>query len=242
MSLQARLLNITSLQRLTHTSFCCVVAHSGQESFRDIRAPDIQSIRRSRHAVCRFRHVEQIAIHIVLHNEASRVKPVFKLFSVSSHDAVITAQICPGECGRRNSPIVKDLTAHDVPANTPAVLVALLAQPIVTQDLGVKVVRLERRVVDVHLGPFEKEEAVVVNLLRPPVQAEEDCNVLFFLIVGQLLIHKKKEGKKTNREIVSTWPASLIDSHAFNTRTGSKRKAKRKQNQKESNPPRSGKS
>lgn len=49
--------------------------------------------------------------------------------------------------------------------NTPAVLVALLSQPIVTQNLGVEVDRLEGGVVDVRFGPFEEEEAVVVDRL-----------------------------------------------------------------------------
>jgi len=64
---------------------------------------------------------------------------------------------------QKNSPVVKNLTAHHVPPDAPAVGVPLVAQPVVTQNLRVKVVRLEGRVVDVHLWTLEKEEAVVVD-------------------------------------------------------------------------------
>lgn len=101
--------------------------------------------------------VEQVTVDVVLEDEAGRVEPV-----------------------------VKDLAAHDVAADAPAVLVALVAQPVVAQDLGVKVVRLKGRVVDVALGALEEEEAVVVDLFVAAVQPEEDGYVFVFVVVVEL--------------------------------------------------------
>lgn len=70
--------------------------------------------------------------------------------------------------------------------HAPAVLVALVAQPVVAEDLGVKVVRLEGRVVHVALGALEEEEAVVVDLLVAAVQTEEDGYVFVFVVVVEL--------------------------------------------------------
>lgn len=86
----------------------------------------------------------------------------------------------------RVEPVVKDLAAHDVAPDAPAVFVALVAQPVVAQDLGVKIVRLKGRVVHVALGPFEEEEAVVVYFFVAAVQPEEDCYVLVVVIVVEL--------------------------------------------------------
>lgn len=70
--------------------------------------------------------------------------------------------------------------------DAPAVSVPLLAQPIVTQDLGVKVVRLERGMMDMHLGALEKEKAVVVDELVAPVETEEDGDVDVVVVVHEL--------------------------------------------------------
>lgn len=83
-------------------------------------------------------------------------------------------------------PVVKDLAAHNVAADAPAVGVALVAQPVVTEHLGVKVVRLKGRVVDVHLGALKEEEAVVVYQLAAPVEPEEDGIVDTLGVVHQL--------------------------------------------------------
>lgn len=98
--------------------------------------PDMQPVRTSLCALRWVILVEQVAVDIVLEDEAAGVEPV-----------------------------VEDLAAHDVAANAPAVLVALVAQPVVAQDLGVEVMRLKGRVVHVALGALEEEEAVVVDLL-----------------------------------------------------------------------------
>jgi hypothetical protein len=56
----------------------------------------------------------------------------------------------------------------------------------VSQDLGVKVVRLERRVVHVHLGAPEEEEAVVVDEVGSAIEPEEDGDVDLFVVVDEL--------------------------------------------------------
>lgn len=121
--------------------------------------PNVQIIRRSLSMMRRLSHIQQIAIDVVLEDEARGVKPV-----------------------------VKDLAAHDVPADAPAVGVPLVTQPIMTQNLGVEVVRLEGGVVHVHLWPFEEEEAVVVYQLVAAVKAEEDCFVYTFFVVHELFV------------------------------------------------------
>jgi hypothetical protein len=61
-----------------------------------------------------------------------------------------------------------------------------VAQPVVAQHLRIEVVRLEGRVVDVHLGPLEEEEAVVVDQLVAAVQPEENGVVDALVIVDKL--------------------------------------------------------
>jgi hypothetical protein len=69
---------------------------------------------------------------------------------------------------------------------TPAVLVSLVPQPVVAEDLGVKVVCLERRVVDVRgPGSLKEEEAVMVHELVSPVESKEDGHVDALLVVNQ---------------------------------------------------------
>jgi predicted transcriptional regulator len=73
-----------------------------------------------------------------------------------------------------------------VAPDAPAVLIAFVAQPVVAEDLGVEVVRLEGRVVHVRLGPLEEEEAVVVDALGAAVEAEKDGLVDAGVIVDEL--------------------------------------------------------
>lgn len=47
------------------------------------------------------------------------------------------------ESGAKRIPVIEDLTAHDVTANPPTILVASVPQPVVTQDLCVEVMGLE---------------------------------------------------------------------------------------------------
>jgi len=80
-------------------------------------------------------------------------------------------------CGE-DTPVIENLTAHDMSAYAPAVLIALLVQPGVAQHLDIEIKDLEARVVHVELGPLEEEEAVVVHHLGAPVQVQEGRDIL----------------------------------------------------------------
>jgi hypothetical protein len=86
-------------------------------------------------------------------------------------------------------PIVEDLAAHDVPADAPAVLIALVAKPIMAQNLGIEVVRLKGRVVDVRPGTLEEEEAVMVYKVVSSVEPKKDGLVDSIVIVYELRRH-----------------------------------------------------
>lgn len=43
-----------------------------------------------------------------------------------------------------DTPIIEDLTSHDVASHAPAVLIALVPEPVVAKYLRVEVMRLER--------------------------------------------------------------------------------------------------
>lgn len=49
---------------------------------------------------------------------------------------------------REHAPVIKDLASHDMPTNTPAILISLLPEPMVAQQLRIKIMRLERRMMD----------------------------------------------------------------------------------------------
>lgn len=97
----------------------------------------MQIVRTGQCPLRRIIRIQQIPIDIVLHHEPTRIKPV-----------------------------VKDLTPHDVPPHTPAVLITLVSQPVVAQHLRIVVVRLEAAVMHMWRAiALEKEETVVINLL-----------------------------------------------------------------------------
>lgn len=109
--------------------------------------------------MCGLIHIEEITIHIVLKNEAGWVEPV-----------------------------IEDLAAHYVSTHTPAVLVALMTKPIVTEHLRIEIVGLEGRVVDVHLGTLKEEEAMVVDKVSSAVESEKDGLVDTFVVMDKLCI------------------------------------------------------
>lgn len=96
----------------------------------------MQTIRRCLGALCRIGTIQKIPVDVMLHYESAGIKP-----------------------------IIKDLAPHDVPTYTPAVLIALMSQPVVTKDLGVDVVRFKGRMVDVAFWALEEEEGVMVDPL-----------------------------------------------------------------------------
>lgn len=117
----------------------------------------MQIIRTRRTSLRRLSIIQQIPVDIMFHDEARGVEPV-----------------------------VEDLAPHDVAADAPAILVALVAQPVVAEDLGVEVVGLEGGVVHVVLGALEEEEGVVVDALLAAVDAEEGGDVAALGVVDEL--------------------------------------------------------
>lgn len=50
-----------------------------------------------------------------------------------------------------------------MPPNAPAILISPLAKPVVAEELQIRVVGLERGVMDVKFGALEEEEGVMVH-------------------------------------------------------------------------------
>lgn len=73
-----------------------------------------------------------------------------------------------------------------MPSYTPAVLIALVAEPVMTQNLRVEIVRFEGGVMNMGLGSFKEKEAVMVNKLRSSVQMEESGYVPPTVIMNKL--------------------------------------------------------
>jgi hypothetical protein len=63
-------------------------------------------------------------------------------------------------------------------SNTPAIVILLLSQPRMTKHLNVKIEDLKTRMVDMELGPFEKEKTMMVNPFIPSIQMEKSGDVL----------------------------------------------------------------
>lgn len=97
------------------------------------------------------------------------------------------SETSPSSFVMSNSPVIENLATHDMTANPPTVLITLVAKPVVAQDLGVKVVCFERRVVHMRLGALEEEEAVVINLDEAAVEMQECGSIPPILVVNQLL-------------------------------------------------------
>lgn len=85
-----------------------------------------------------------------------------------------------------NIPVVKDLTAQDMSAYSPAVLIRLLSQPMVSKQLGVKVVCLIGRMMDVRFGTLKEEKAVVIHQFLSTVEMEERGDVVVVGVVDKL--------------------------------------------------------
>lgn len=104
----------------------------------------------------RVRIVHQIPIDIMLQNEPACIKPV-----------------------------IKDLTPHNMSANTPTILPTLMPEPVMPKHLGVKIVRLKARMVHMALRALEEEKAVVVHELLSAVESTERVKVAACSIVDQ---------------------------------------------------------
>jgi hypothetical protein len=122
-----------------------------------------------------FGIVHQVAIAVVLHDEAGWIEPV-----------------------------VEDLTSEHVSTHAPAVLVALLPQPVVTQHLGIEVVRLVRGMVHMVLGALVEEETVVIDHIFTAVQPPEYGNVHALIVVDDLCFTVSRE-RERERERERGW-------------------------------------
>lgn len=60
-------------------------------------------------------------------------------------------------------PVIEDLTTHDVSPYAPAVLPSFLPQPVVSQNLNIKIMDLETAVVNMPLWPLEDKKDVVIH-------------------------------------------------------------------------------
>ena len=90
------------------------------------------------------RRVEQIAVGHVLHHVAERIAPV-----------------------------VVDLAAEDVAADAPVMRVAAAAQVLVAGHQVVEILHLERDVVQLDAAGADREERVVIHVLRAAVESHE---------------------------------------------------------------------
>ncbi len=104
-------------------------------------------------------------------------------------------------------PVVKDLAAQHVAANTPNAMPPLLGEPLVAEQLRVEVGHLEGRVVaerlfHVGLGALH-EEAVMVGELLAEIEVEErhDVNVIKVPVVEDVGRHEV-EVARIPRELV----------------------------------------
>ena len=80
-------------------------------------------------------------------------------------------------------PVIENLTPQYMSPDAPTILIALLDQPIVSEHLGVKIKHLEGRMMHVHFGTLEEEEAVVVDELLAAVQMHECHDVAALTVV-----------------------------------------------------------
>ena len=73
-------------------------------------------------------------------------------------------------------------------SHSPAVLVALLPEMVMTQELGVEIIRLVGGVMDVILGTLEEKEAVVVDKFGSTVEVEESGDIRPVLVIDDLRV------------------------------------------------------
>ncbi len=90
--------------------------------------------------------VAEIAVGIVLDDKFGRVKPCnfSKIVMMKKVIALL--------------PVIENLTTHYMSSHTPAVLISFLPEPVVAQDLCIKVMSLKRRMMDVRFWSLEEKE------------------------------------------------------------------------------------
>jgi hypothetical protein len=120
----------------------------------DFGAPDCQRFVSRWTIPDRCLVIDQIAIGIMLNHISSRIPPV-----------------------------VKDLRSEDVPAHTPDRLILLVGKPLVSKLLSVKVMNLERAMMDMRSRIGADEEAVVVYIIAATINMSEKRDVLLLAIL-----------------------------------------------------------
>jgi hypothetical protein len=75
-------------------------------------------------------------------------------------------------------PVIKYLTSHYVSPYSPAVLPSFMSQIVMAQDLGVKIVSLEGRMMNMEFWALKKEEAMVVDELFTAIETTKSIKHL----------------------------------------------------------------
>jgi hypothetical protein len=141
----------------------------------------MQAIRGCLRTVRRIGIIHQIPIYVMFEDETRGIKPGTQNYKLAFYIKLVIAA-----CQKGIIPVIKYLTAHDMTPNSPAIFIPLLAEPIVTQHLRVKVVCLVGRVVHMRLRAFKEEEAVVINQLGATVKMEKGGDVPSTFVVDEL--------------------------------------------------------
>ena len=116
--------------------------------------------------------VHQITIGVVFENEVGRIEPIH--FSVSSVELKL------------HIPVIKNLTPHNMSTHSPAVLVPLMTKPVVPQKLGIKVMRLKRRMMNVAFRSLKEEKGMVVHKILASIYSREGNDIFTVFIMNDL--------------------------------------------------------
>ena len=90
-------------------------------------------------------------------------------------------------------PIIKNLGPQNVSSDPPDRLIALLGEPLMAHMLGVKVMHLERAMMNVTGFVGAHEESMMIDMVRATVDVSEDGNIL--LVTPIRLFYVEKVGR-----------------------------------------------
>jgi hypothetical protein len=102
----------------------------------------MQVIRGCRIMMSWLGHIQEVTVDVVLQDESGGVEPMAKYIFISGFGS---------DTPPSSLPIIEYLAPHDMPSNSPAVLIALVSQPVMSKHLSVKIMRLKRGVMHMHL-------------------------------------------------------------------------------------------
>ena len=92
-------------------------------------------------------------------------------------------------------PIIKYLGAQNVSSDAPDRLIALLGEPLVADMLGVKVMHLERAMMNMTGLVGAHEESMMIDMVRATVNVSEDGNILLVTPIRLLQIEEVGRNK-----------------------------------------------